>query len=553
MASDLAVLELGKLPSSNWIPKVEECDVLGHLNTIPFKKLPFTQYRKNEKLAGICNFYSQKWKDENRGVDDDGEMWDDDDFKYVYDPDKVGPQHKRRNFRRERRKRYVVQGKKFERAFANSTKVTRLYGENTKAKRNKKNRNWLRKKKSDRKFGNNNWGWKKLKEPSVGLKDHWRLVKDFNLLEELCKERHPKLREGATLTTVGTLHEINPKWEKSHKIVPLTPCNGKTRVDPRTCQDPIMQRYMNSGAGNIFITDTIAALIMTCWRSQYSWDVMIDKEGDRLVFDKRQKSNISIYTVDENAQGNAAPTHGEDRRPSKDQFGELARECTQANVAFSEQLISGRGKVACKERNIPFSTSDATKAKSRVAYLYRQFQYDEGTVVCRCEVNGYQGTKNDLVLTRCVLQYNPQSSQAQDWKKTIGTKYRTIMLGAIRQNRSMVARWTAQAILAGAKKVKLGFVARNRITSNTSHSLCTTRSFTDKEMANEVNGGNGRDMPRNMWGMFFAIVKTVRAEEDGRFILVKDPNQPRLRIYRIYDNEFDNEGEKDASESEGEE
>ena len=45
--------------------------------------------------------------------------------------------------------------------------------------------------------------------------------------------------------------------------------------------------------GNVFATDDVLATLMSCTRSIYSWDIIVNVIGNRIFLDKRDNSNIS--------------------------------------------------------------------------------------------------------------------------------------------------------------------------------------------------------------------------------------------------------------------
>ena len=49
---------------------------------------------------------------------------------------------------------------------------------------------------------------------------------------------------------------------------------------------------LTKSEGNVFATDVILSTIMCCTRSSYSWDVVVQKIGDKLFFDKRDDSEF---------------------------------------------------------------------------------------------------------------------------------------------------------------------------------------------------------------------------------------------------------------------
>ena len=57
-----------------------------------------------------------------------------------------------------------------------------------------------------------------------------------------------------------------------------------------TTDGPVIRQWPAKNAGNVFATDAILALLMVCPRSSYPWDIVVQKVGDKLFFDKRDNS-----------------------------------------------------------------------------------------------------------------------------------------------------------------------------------------------------------------------------------------------------------------------
>jgi translation initiation factor 3 subunit D len=65
-----------------------------------------------------------------------------------------------------------------------------------------------------------------------------------------------------------------------------------------TTDDPVLEKLAIDGMGQVFITDTILAHLMTCTRSVYPWDLVIQKlPGGTIFFDKRDSSSFDYLTV----------------------------------------------------------------------------------------------------------------------------------------------------------------------------------------------------------------------------------------------------------------
>ena len=50
------------------------------------------------------------------------------------------------------------------------------------------------------------------------------------------------------------------------------------------------------GVGRVFATDALITGLMCATRSVYSWDVIVERRGDFLFFDKRDGSNLDMLT-----------------------------------------------------------------------------------------------------------------------------------------------------------------------------------------------------------------------------------------------------------------
>jgi translation initiation factor 3 subunit D len=64
-----------------------------------------------------------------------------------------------------------------------------------------------------------------------------------------------------------------------------------------TTDDPVI-RKLSKTEGNVYATDAILATLMCCTRSNYSWDIVIEKIGDKLFFDKRDNTEFGNLLYD---------------------------------------------------------------------------------------------------------------------------------------------------------------------------------------------------------------------------------------------------------------
>ena len=70
---------------------------------------------------------------------------------------------------------------------------------------------------------------------------------------------------------------------------PLEP-NNRTFHRVTTTDDPIIRKLTSKG--NVFGTDAIISTLMCCTRSVHSWDVIVQRVGKKLFFDKGDNSDF---------------------------------------------------------------------------------------------------------------------------------------------------------------------------------------------------------------------------------------------------------------------
>ena len=116
-------------------------------------------------------------------------------------------------------------------------------------------------------------------------------------------------------------------------------------------------------------------------RSVYSWDIVVQKVGNKLFFDKRDGSQLDLLSVNETSQ-EPLPEAKEDINSAHS----LSVEAAYINQNFSQQvLIRDGNKVEFEEPN-PFASEGEEVAS--VAYRYRRWKLDKDvSLLARCEVH----------------------------------------------------------------------------------------------------------------------------------------------------------------------
>lgn len=172
----------------------------------------------------------------------------------------------------------------------------------------------------------------KIRDASVAVRADWSTVEEMDF-PRLMKLSLPNVKEGEDVYTAGTVEF----YDKSYDRVNVKNERALQKVDRifhtvTTTDDPIIRR-LSKTVGNVFATDAILATIMCCTRSNYSWDIVIEKIGDKLFMDKRDNTEFDLLTVNETS---IEPP--QDDGNSLNSPRNLAIEATFINHNFSQQV-----------------------------------------------------------------------------------------------------------------------------------------------------------------------------------------------------------------------
>ena len=385
-------------------------------------------------------------------------------------------------------------------------------------------------------------------DASVEIKPTWNVVEQIQLsafakvTEKIATptDAPETLKEfGALKSFDKTIDRITPKTERTVKrLTQISSLNGAT-----ASKDPVMVELGKANASanpnkvTLMTTDTTLAAIMCATRSVFGWDVVITKRGNTITFDKRPRGVVDSHTVSETAQEAIS-----DDKDNINGAQKLAEEATLMSAAYSAQVASEEPEVVLGgERKVPVED-----APSGVAYRYRKWQLnDKRDAIVRTEVNGVTESRgqNALLCARALLEYDSKVSQTVDWRAKIETQRGAVIATELKNNSNKLAKWTCCAILAGADLLKLGFVSRVHPKDPNAHSILNTQTFKPKDFAAQINLNYD-----NIWGALGFILDVVEKQVDGTYILVKDPNKPQLRMYKVPDDYLTYQFEDQADE-----
>ncbi|EAW14248.1 eukaryotic translation initiation factor 3 subunit D [Aspergillus clavatus NRRL 1] len=410
-------------------------------------------------------------------------------------------------------------------------------------------------------------GWKdydkpqRTREPSVNVRPDWTMLEevDFSRLSKLNLEAP----EGEDLDSYGFLYYYDRSYDKA----PVKNAERRLQALDRaaynvtTTQDPIIQELAEKNEATVFATSDILSMLMCAPRSVYSWDIVIVHQGNKIYFDKREGASIDLVTVNENAAD--APlevTDSSGKQESLNTPSALALEATFINHNFALQTVveSEDSKVGFSHPNPFYNASEETEPLASKGYKYRRFdmslQEDEEplNLIVRTEVdavmkNPVSGEEQQLVV-KALNEFDskaPGSGGALDWRSKLWSQRGAVVATEMKNNSIKLARWATQAILAKADAMKLGFVSRANPRSAAGHVVLGVVSYKPRDLAAQMNLNLG-----NGWGIVRTIVDRIQAldaneEEDKvtKYVLIKDPNRPVLRLYSVPANTFEEDDE----------
>ena len=310
-----------------------------------------------------------------------------------------------------------------------------------------------------------------------------------------------------------------------------------------TTDDPII-RKLSKTEGNVYATDAILATIMCCTRSNYSWDIVIEKIGDKLFFDKRDNTEFDLLTVNETS---VEPP--QDDGNSLNSPRNLALEATFINHNFSQQVLKSNEPRYKFEEGNPFISEEEEGDVASVSYRYRKWDLNNGIVlVARCEHDAVmQGPNNEtqFLTIKALNEWDSKLANGVEWRQKLDTQRGAVLANELRNNACKLAKWTVQALLAGSDQLKFGYVSRAMVRDSSKHVILGTQQYKPNEFATQINLNMD-----NAWGILRCIIDICMKQKDGKYLIMKDPNKPMIRLYDIPDNTFESEGEEDDDDDE---
>ena len=392
------------------------------------------------------------------------------------------------------------------------------------------------------------------RESSVQIGPEWSPVEEMTS-SALSKLMHTEVPLGEDLTRCGSLPFYNRFIDrvsvKNARPLLVAP-NGTTFPKVTTTDDPVIRRLAGANAGSVFATASILSTIMVAPRSVQSWDIVVQRIGGKLFLDKRDGTIADLVTVNETSH--EAPKD-EKNLPPEDQinsFQQLSLEATAINSNFAQMAVDKNTMFSYDEPN-PFE-EESDDPIAPAGYRYRKWSLSgDIVVVARCDLDGCtkpirEGEEPKPILIKALNEYfDPNLRTSTNWRSTLEAQSGAVLATEVYNNASKLARWTVEALLAGAEEMKFGFVSRAKRNDNKNHVLLATKVYHPREFAIQIALKTA-----NMWGILKHIIELCfKHMQDGeKCVILKDPNKQIVRIYKVPDDAFESDDEEDVEEDE---
>ncbi|MCQ2816708.1 MAG: eukaryotic translation initiation factor 3 subunit D [archaeon] len=391
---------------------------------------------------------------------------------------------------------------------------------------------------------------------TIEVAPNWKIIHDFNkyILEKLSIDPETSI----DVETVKVCGKIFPFREDIQETVsPFNPeklksFDYKFYGSACTRDDPILMDE-NQEEANIFITDRIMSVIMTSVYFSHPWHIKISKVGDKIFFDKDDKSFIDYVSVNESDN---VPAQDEDDK-SINSYKNLCIEATYINEYIKEQLIYTKDNIKENEKNEEAENEeeegeeDEEKEKEKedydpnpfveegvdenqvenVIYRYRQFTVGDMVVLVRCQVHSYEingAGKKEYVNIYALNEYDKSTYLTKD-----SNLFSTLIRKEVQTNHLKIAKWGVCSYLGDVEKLKIAFVSRKDVKDNKEHLISGIYEIPTEQILRVTNFNK-----EIAWGIFKEIIDLVqRQKEDGDYILMKTTGLTgykfMLKLYRV--------------------
>ena len=377
---------------------------------------------------------------------------------------------------------------------------------------------------------------KEQKPPSVEVKEEWKAVAEVELSELTGVTFEPL--EDEDLLFAGSLLPFNPAFNRvtPRTAIPLSRYESRQFFAASTTEDPILTGMIEAKEGTVFATDAILSLLMSASKSVYSWDLLVRKEGDVLVFDKRADSKIDYLSVNENHS-----EHLSDEKDNINHADHLALEATVINHNFSQQSLSPSPSLDFETPNPFLSSLTSGNEPAAVAFRYHSWSLGGGVkLVARSSINAYamRGEQPIYLISRVLNEFDSKISGSVEWRQKLESQTGAALAIEMKNNAYRLARYVSDCLISACDEIKVGFVSRMNTKNSYRHAVLMCKTYDVKTFSDSINVKT-----RGLWGSLKVVIDRLRQLDDGHYLMLRDPNKPTIHIYAVPADAFQGEGE----------
>ena len=400
---------------------------------------------------------------------------------------------------------------------------------------------------------------------SIQPDSSWGLIKDFNKLnlEKLMVDSSTvKVKNKAIYGDIYTINESIEEEVSPYNPKPLKRYENMKFYGNTNTPDDKELLNMDKTV-NIYTTDKILAVIMTCVYNAHPWHLKIKKLGDKIFIEKMNNSEIDLVTVNES--DNTSTIYDDSNINS---YKNLNIEATLINEFIKEQLLDiSEGQKLEETESNPFKDEDTPdEIIEHLGYVYRLWNLEGIKILVRSQVHAYNPVDiddNRESEENEEKEDDEEEEQEEESEKNKGYEFINIFalnefdkntylngesnLGAsilkkeLKNNYLKLAKWGILSYLGGVKKLKIAFVTRKDVNNNHKHVISTIYNLGTDDLLLLTN------FSKNIgWGIFKEIITIIKNyKEDGSFILMKTFGETSakslLKLYKVPDSYFKEE------------
>lgn len=237
----------------------------------------------------------------------------------------------------------------------------------------------------------------------------------------------------------------------------------------------------------------------------------------------------------------------------------MATEALFINQNFRRQALKRTEKPITFEHARALFEDESSNARAECLYKYRKWNLgktDDGqpiTLVARTEIDGAQpsstaGKPPQFLTIKAFNEWDSNQAGGVRWRTKLDTQKAAVLATEMKNNSCKLAKWTLQAILANSDYLKFGYVSRVNARNSAQHEILGMQQFRPQDFANNI--ALNLD---NSFGVLRVVCEFLLKQAPGKYLLLKDPLQPVVRIYSLPEGTFDSSDEDESEEEDDEE